>query len=295
VEFAGAMALTWLSVDESMRSVISPFHKPDGEADTVMSQFGSVFFDLGGLKGRNMKFYMPEKEVFDVFFQLFPDRFNQMGQTFKAKTEAIKKDLEKYRQVVELLVRRCEEEQEYGNGLSLMVLESFDKASPRQKIMLESMAYAAARTRSMILEEKPNFLEGSADQLIERIIIVTDHHGLTLTEDAWKWLDNEPNQKFLQFILSLAAIDKHEQTFWNTRKGMLENRDLCLAAFKMSNDKVFLAKMETILNEETAERITCQLFRRALLTLITHVTQKMSEPLIKLIVMISLINTPKVL
>lgn len=246
VEFAGALALTWISVDESLRSVISPFHKPEGEADTVMSQFGSVFFDLGGLKGRNMEFYMPEKEVLDVLSQLFPEHFKQMEQTFKAKTETIKKDLEKCRKDVEQLVRRCEEELEHGNGLSLMVLESFGKASTTQKIMLESMAYVAARTRSMILEEKPDLLEGPADQLIERIIIATEHHGLTLTEDAWKWLEKESDQKFLQFILSLAVIDKHEQTFWNTRKGMFENRTLCLAAFEMSNDEVFLAKMETI-------------------------------------------------
>ena len=74
-----------------------------------------------------MEFYMPEKEVFDVFSQLFPDRFKQMEQTFKAKTETIKKDLEKYRKDVEQLVRRCEEEPKPGNGLSLMVLESFGK------------------------------------------------------------------------------------------------------------------------------------------------------------------------
>jgi hypothetical protein len=254
LKFADALASTWISVDEPLRSVFSPFHKPEGATDTVMSQFGSFFFDLGGLKGRNMEFYLPEDEVLDVFSRLFPNHFDQMKQVFKTETETARKHLEESRNGVEQLVKRCEEEQEYGDGSSFLVLESFDKASPRQKIMLESMAYAAARMRSVILEEKPEILECAVEQLIKRIVIATDRHGLTLTEDAWKWLDNESDREFLQYILSLVAIDNHEQTFWNIRKGMLENRTLCLSAFEMSNDKTFMAKMETALKESAEKR-----------------------------------------
>ena len=246
VGFAGALASTWISVDESLRGVLGPFRKPEGEAGTVMSQLGSALFDIGGLKGRDMEFHMNEEDILEVFSRLFPDRLDPMRQAFKAKAAAIKGDLEECREGAEQWAGRCEEEPEPGDGSSVMALESFGKASPRQKAILETVAWTAARARSMILAEQPGFLEGPADRLIERIAMATERHGLTLTEDAWKWLDRESGQGFLQYLLSLAAIGSHEQAFWNARKGMLENRDLCLAAFEMSNDEAFLAKMEAL-------------------------------------------------
>jgi hypothetical protein len=247
VKFAGALASTWISLDEPTRGVLNPFRKPEGEADTVMSQLGSVFFDLRGLKGRGMEFHMPEEEVFKVFYRLFPEHGGQMEQAFGAKTQALKKDLEECRPGMERLESRSKEEPESGDGSSIMALESFDQASPRQKILLEGMAYVIDRMRPKILEETPQLLEGGPKQLLEKIIDAANCQGLTLTEDAWNWLDNESDPEFLKYVLCLAIIDDQRLSFWNLRKGMLENRALCLAAFEMSKDPTFPERMEALI------------------------------------------------
>jgi hypothetical protein len=127
-----------------------------------------------------------------------------------------------------------------------MALKSFDQASPRQKILLEGMAYVTDRMRSKVLEETPQLLEGGPKQLLEKIIDAANCQGFTLTEDAWNWLDNESDPEFLKYVLSLAIIDDQRLSFWNLRKGMLENRALCLAAFEMSKDPTFPERMEAL-------------------------------------------------
>lgn len=249
VKFAEALASTWISLDESTREVLSPFRKPEGEADTVMGQFGSMFFNLGGCKGRHMEFHMPEEEVLKVFYRLFPERCGEMERAFTSGTRALTTDLEKCRPGVERLADRSEAEPETGDGSSIVGLQSFEQASPRQKINIEGMAYATNRVRAKILAETSWVLEGTSEKLLERIIDATRRQGIILTEDAWQWLDNESDPKFLQFVLSLAAIDNQQLTFWNVRKGMLENRALCWTAFEMGNDPTFPARFDKLLEE----------------------------------------------
>lgn len=243
VQFSDALASTWISIDESLRGVMNPFRKPKGATDSVASQFGSILFDMGGLKGRNMRFYMDENQVLEILSALFPGHAKQIEQVFTTETEKIRKNLADSQKGVEELVKRSDEDPEFGDGSSFMLLKSAANLSKNQRMMLESMAYALSLTRTKFQEEDPEIFQEPFEQMHEKIVKISHHQGITLTEDAWKWIDKENDPELLRFALMLVLIKNHEQRFWNMRKGLLENRELCQAVLEMTHDQELLARI----------------------------------------------------
>jgi hypothetical protein len=243
VQFADALASTWISIEESLRGVMTAFRKPKGATDTVATQFGSILFDMGGLKGRSMRFYMDEKQVLETLSELFPRHAKLIENVFTTETEKIRKNLADSQKGVEELVRRSDEEPEPGDGSSFMLLKSTGHLSKNQRIMLESMAYALSLTRTKFQEEDPEIFQDPSEQMREKIVRISHHQGITLTEDAWKWIDNEKDAELLRFVLMLVLIKNDEQRFWNMRKGLLEKRNLCQAVLEMTHDQKLLAKI----------------------------------------------------
>jgi len=243
VEFADALASTWISVEEPLREVLRPFRKPKGETDSVATLFGAMLFDMGGLKGRGMRVYMDENKVLKILSGLFPNHAKAMEDIFKAETEKIRKNLANSRQGVQALVKRSQEEPEIGDGKSFLLLKSTATLSKGQRMMLESTAYSLARIRSKVKNKYPEIFRESAHFLHDRIVSVSERQGIILTEDAWKWIDRENDLEVLRFILMMVLIDNDEQKFWNIRQGLLENRELCKAVSKWVHDRKMLAKI----------------------------------------------------
>ena len=243
LQFAGALASTWVSIEESMRGVMNPFRKPKGAVDSVDSQFGAMFMDMGGLKGRNMRFYMNEKQVVQTLAELFSAHAAPMGNVFIAETEKIRKNLAESQEALESLVKSNETDPEFGDGSSFKLLKSAENLSPNQRLLLEGVAYALSLTRTKFQEEDPEIFRETVERMHEHIVLISQHQGITLTEDAWKWLDQENDHELLRFVLMLVLIKNDEQRFWNMRKGLLENRELCKAALKMTHDQELLAKI----------------------------------------------------
>ncbi|MCI0695997.1 hypothetical protein L0337_28855 [candidate division KSB1 bacterium] len=243
VQFADALASTWISIEESLRGLMNPFRKPKGATDTVATQFGSMLFDMGGLKGRNMRFYMDEKQVLEILAGLFPGQAKQIEQIFTTETETIRKNLANSQKGVETLVKRSEADPEIGDGSSFRVLKSAENLSQNQRLLLEGMAYALSLTRAKFQEEDPGAFQEAAERMHEQIVRISHHQGITLTEDAWKWIDRENDLELLRFVLMLVLIKNDEQKFWNMRKGLLENRNLCQAVLEMTHDQKLLARI----------------------------------------------------
>ncbi len=243
VQFADALASTWISIEESMRGVMNPFRKPKGATNTVATQFGSMLFDMGGLKGRSMRFYMDEKQVLEILSGLFSGHAKQIEQAFPAETEKIRKNLADSQKGVEELVKRSDEDPEFGDGSSFMLLKSAENLSRNQRMMLESMAYALSLTRTKFQEEDPEIFQEPSEQMHEQIVRISHHQGITITEDAWKWIDRENDIELLRFVLMLVLIKNDEQKFWNMRKGLLENRNLCWTVLELTHDQKLLARV----------------------------------------------------
>jgi len=243
IKFSEALAATWLSIEQPLRNVMKPFRKSKGDVDTVATLFGSVIFDMGGLKGRNMKFYMNEKQVLENLSQLFPDHSREIENAFKAETEKIKKELTASEQGVQEFIRNSNKDPEPGDGSSFILLKSAEKLSERQEAMIQGIAYGLANAGPTLIEKYPEIFNQSARQLKEKIVRITYHQGLTFTEDAWQWIDHENDAELLKIILTLILIDSHEQTFSNIRRSLLENRELCKAVLAMTHDKEMLDRI----------------------------------------------------
>lgn len=243
IKFSEALAATWLSIEQPLRNVMKPFRKSKGDVDTVATLFGSVIFDMGGLKGRNMKFYMDEKQVLENLSQLFPDHSMAIVTALKAETEKIKKELTASEQDVQEFIKKSNKDPEPGDGSSFILLKSAKKLSERQEAMLQGIAYGLASAGPTLIEKYPEIFNQSARQLREKIVRIISHQGLTFTEDAWQWIDHENDAELFKIILTLILIDSHEQTFSNIRRGLLENRELCKAVLAMTHDKEMLTKI----------------------------------------------------
>lgn len=239
-EFASALASTWVTIDKSERDIMDIFLKPEGETDTVASQFGMVILDMGGLKGRNISCYIEQEQALKILDELFPSCSGQIREVFNKKTDEIRKMLSESRESVRGLEKRASIEPEPGDGKSFLLLESAKEASETQDLMLRMAAFSLEKIRSGMMEEFPEIFEESSEHIKDKIVRISDHQGIVLSEDAWKWIDRENDRDLLCFILGLLSIDENEQSFWNMRKGLLENRDLCRDVLNMTYDKKML-------------------------------------------------------
>lgn len=243
IEFSKALAATWLSIEQPLRDAMKPFRKSEGEIDTIDTLLGSIIFDMGGLKGRNMRFYLDEKMVLEILSQLFPDQSTTIENAFKAENQKIKKDLTASEKGIQEFIKTSNNDPEAGDGSSFILLKSAKELSERQRVMLQSIAYGLANAAARLFKKYPEILKGSSQQLRKKIVAVTNKQGLTLTEDAWKWIDRENDPELLKLILILVSVDSHEQRFSNIKRGLLENRKLCQAVLQMTRDKEMLAEI----------------------------------------------------
>jgi hypothetical protein len=241
--FASALANTWLTIEISERNFMDVFLKPKGATDTVATQFGMILLDAWGGKGRNMRHYMKQEEVLEIMGGLFPSHSEQIRNIFKDATEEIKEGMAKSRDGVQNMAKRADSKgyPEIGDGSSFVLLKSLGQASETQTFMLQALAFGVNGFRTAAMEEAPHFFEGPPEEMKKKIIRICNDQGPVLTEDAWEWIDNEEDHDLLSFIMLLMLIKSYEQKFWNIRKGLLENRELCVNFLEMTRDKELLA------------------------------------------------------
>lgn len=244
VAFSSALAGTWISIEPSLRDVMQVFRKPEGAIDSIATLFGSLLLDASGGKGRSMRYYMAEEEVLSTLTPLFPDHSQQIRESFKTRTDQIRESLSESQDPIQELVRRVEDDEpEIGDGRSFMRLESIENLSEGQTLMLKGMAYTLANIRSHIRTDIPELFSESSEQWKDKIVRISHEQGLTLSEDAWKWIDQEKERELLLLALTIVLLNKREQTVWNIRCALLENRALCQAVLEMTNDEEMLASI----------------------------------------------------
>ncbi|QTA80528.1 Uncharacterized protein dnl_28330 [Desulfonema limicola] len=245
VEFASALASTWISIDKTRQGLMDIFLKPRGETDTVFSQFGMMLMDMGGFKGRNMKFHLDQDQVLSKIKELFPLDFPDIKKTFVNKNNKEKEKLDSLKDPVARLEKSVSEDNSDPLGDTFPVLESMKDATKEQRFMLKGAAAGMRRLRRNLSDEEEERLYMPNDELINMIILLTEKVGPKLSEDAWNWIDNEDNTELLRFLVLLVMIDNGEQKFWNMRKGILENKKLAKEVFELYNDP----DIESVLEE----------------------------------------------
>lgn len=62
-------------------------------------------------------------------------------------------------------------------------------------------------------------------EIKQRIVRLSDEHGVYLTESAWAWIDAEAELPVVSVIFLLMAINAHDADFYEIRWALLEQRD----------------------------------------------------------------------
>lgn len=250
LELAQMLASTWLTVPEEARAALSPFRRAEGAQDTVHTQFGMAMMDMGGLSGRRIRRYIPREEALAVLARLFPEQAEPIRETIERRDAETVDKLEKLRAPVQELDRRSGEVQEIGDGRSFFFFETVDKLDESQRELFNGFALTARRLREMMAEELPISAQWGLTDLRGMLERACDACGLTLTEDAWAWIDDEDDRERLELLLVFAAMKEREQQFWNMRRALLERRAFAQAVLAASKDDALCAETEEMIRRQ---------------------------------------------
>jgi hypothetical protein len=96
-----------------------------------------------------------------------------------------------------------------------------------------------------LLERIGRYVPGKG--MLER---ACDACGLTLTEDAWAWIDAEDDPELLELPLVFAAMKEQAQQFWNMRRALFERRAFAQAVLAASKDDDLCAEVAEMVRRE---------------------------------------------
>jgi len=236
VAFAATLAATWVTVPEAARSALAPFARPTGAPDTVHSQLGMALLDMTGLQGRRIRRFIPRDEALAVLSGLFPERAGPIREGLDARVAQIVQGLETVRGPVDDLARRSRDEPESGDGRSFLRFRSAATLSEAQRTQFRYFACTANRLLSLLPEQVPDSASWTTVEIGRMLERACDAQDLTLTEDAWAWIESEPDRELLSMLLAFAAMNEREQRFWNIRLALFEHRAFAVAVLAASRD-----------------------------------------------------------
>jgi len=243
-EFVKALVKSlWLTTEMDKRKQFEIFHKPEGEVERVMSQFGMAMFDLMGCNGRDLQVYLPEDQLFQVLKDIFPDKIEELQDVV---TDA-KKGLPEYFESANEYLKHLNSDDDHINekhslidGTEFFTLSRENSLSESQKIILLAISSLLNTSEEKIRtnDELNEMLTTQSDINKCRFLLLrlTREYGPQLTEDAWSWIDQENDFSLIKTLCILAMVNEHEQKFYNTKKSIFEKRWLCKLVTNWSKD-----------------------------------------------------------
>jgi len=232
--FAETLAGTWIMVPPEVRSALAPFDRPAGVPDSVHTQLGMALLDMSGFKGRRIRRHIPRDAVVAVLTELFPAQAGPIRDAIDAQASSITRGLDSVRAPVDALDQVSREEIEIGDGRSFLSFQSVESMTERQRTLFNYFAYTANRLLGMLPEQLPESASWTHAECIGMLERACDAHGITLTEDAWAWIDAEQDRDLLAMLISFAAMNESEQRFWNMRLALFERRAFAQAVLAAS-------------------------------------------------------------
>jgi hypothetical protein len=253
VGLAELLAATWVTIPEDKRSSLAPFRRPAGAPDTVFTQFGMAMLDMYGFSGRSIRRTIAREEVLALLVQLFPGQIDSIRATLDQCTAVTSAGLEQARVPVAALDQRSREEPETGDGRSFLEFVTADTLSDRQRELFEWLAYSARRLLQQLPEQLPQSDDWTLDTIKDMLERACESLGLTLTEEAWGWIDAEQERALLELLLVMAAMPSRERQFRNLRLALFERRAFAQAILAASADETLIAKVEAMVQQQASD------------------------------------------
>jgi len=224
--FGTALAATWIGVPRSHREVIDAFHRPEGEPETVHSQFGGIFLDMSGLKGRHIQAYLPMAQIVSVLHESFSQQAHAVIANFQEKQEEAIGLLAQIKEPAEALAySRDDALIPIMDGMEFMNIGHPAGLSEKYTTWLDVMAKLVYQWR----QDASHYASSNMDHasLIDLLWHLADRNHIVLSEDAWSWLEEEEDLELLLTAAALMSQTDNEEKFVNIRWAVLENRSLC--------------------------------------------------------------------
>ncbi len=243
VDLAGDLAATWVSIPISKREALDVLNKPEGRSDTIPSQFGGIFMDMGGLAGRRIKAYVPAEQIIETLCTYGPEKAAEIESRFYKRHERALEELKGLSGYLDKLNEMHDQGKlPDSDGEDFLAIKSMADLSEDQKAFLDVMAYNVQRWRRMMVDDErlSVLLDLQADDLRGMAAHLIERNRIVLTEDAWSWIDDEQDRDLLMAVGALSGSEQRGMLFWNLRWAVLESRELCEWVAKRSYEEIEL-------------------------------------------------------
>lgn len=211
-DFIKAICSTWVFVEPEIRGYMDPVKNVIDIPETVESQFGNMFLDMGFM-GRRTRRYVPKEEVIGVLKGRLGEN-NQFAEIIEAKYQDIVKTLkEKGRKLKEI---EDDSQVKLGRG----IINTYDELIywNNQYEISESIMNIITTVKEVVeegLSKRSDLMQiiGVAEeqgQLIKVLSqIVQEHQNLVLTRGAWDWIENEATDVIKGMVVMILTFENN--------------------------------------------------------------------------------------
>lgn len=228
-DFAAATASTWVAVPKDKREMMEVFQRPEGESETVYSQLGNIFFDMGGLKGRHTRVYIDKGSVLEVLERHFyrEENFAEVTSTFENRHEAVLKRLEHMQDPLDKIMEKVQDSDSISDGTEFFRITDLESAPPIFMRWFDYLSRQVATWRIQVAAN-PEMLEHISKgrrELLFQCLLASDHNDMTLTRQTWNWIEAQQDEDLLITTLALIDDDRSMTRLFNARWAALEKAE----------------------------------------------------------------------
>ena len=205
--FADALASTWVSIPEDVRSPVEAFRKSPEDAPTIPYFMGSFLLDMEAM-GRLTRVYIPTERVVEILKESFGDKEPAAAAKFVEETTRMDAQLREHgpgvREFVEGVEHRADDQTEL-----LATLDSIDHLGKNQRSWVHAVAFVVNKSLEQLrTKEADSYADVSG--LKFAICRILSQHGPVLTEDAWDKLQAEQDPDVIHWLTRLLTLPLDE-------------------------------------------------------------------------------------
>lgn len=244
--FADALASTWVSIPEDVRSPVEAFRKSPEDAPTIPYFMGSFLLDMEAM-GRLTRVYIPTERVVEILKESFGDKGPAAAAKFVEETTRMDAQLREHgpgvREFVEGVEHRADDQTEL-----LATLDSIDHLGKNQRSWVHAVAFVVNKSLEQLrTKEADSYADVSG--LKFAICRILSQHGPVLTEDAWDKLQAEQDPDVIRWLASLLILALDEIHVWEVKRALLENEAVRHYAIKIGKDEQAMEEVRKSFNE----------------------------------------------
>lgn len=228
IEFVKTICSSWVLVEPEIRRNMDATKRPEELPDSVETQFGNMFLDMGFM-GRRTRRYIPKEDVLLILKEKFPG--------VSGLEEVVNK---RYQEIVDMLEKKGAKlkgiEEEYKVKVDQNLIDSLDELVfwDNSYMISDSILKALSTIKDAVEESiatRANLMEniGEAEERGHIIMVLSqliqEQHNLVLTRGAWDWIENESNDVKKRLVVMLLAF-KSNGDLRKLYRALFENKGL---------------------------------------------------------------------